>query len=150
MPTEAIEVKFKHGGHRANAGAPVKASTLIARRIKDRITEKLNAQIDPIIDAQIEASIGRMKLNRLDIDRYGNVSSSTSETAPSFQSAKLLLEYSIGKPKESLEIKGQVGIVHLIKSLESKSMDEEDIETIEPESDEDDLEATPAELDTNG
>lgn len=107
------------GGIRVGSGRPISTSTKLSGLIKARMLEKLYAKIDPVIDAQIEAAAGRIKLTNLTTDASGRESISISEQAPSTPAAKLLFENTIGKPKDTIEHKGGMGIVHLIKTLEA-------------------------------
>lgn len=121
---ETVEIRVtKSGGKREGAGRPVTTTHKITHLLKQRMTEKLWARIDPILDAHIETAIGNWKVTKTMTDIKGNISTVEEEVAPSHQSAKLLLEYVLPKPEQKIEHSGGIGIVHLIKNLESGNTD---------------------------
>ncbi|MFA6404603.1 MAG: hypothetical protein WCW03_01220 [Candidatus Paceibacterota bacterium] len=71
------------GGKREGAGRPLATKTLLTQRINEEITKRVHEQIGPMIDAQIKTVLAEK--------------SNTS-------AFKMLLEYSVGKPKETIEL----------------------------------------------
>ena len=73
------------GGKRPGAGRPVATKTLLTQRINEEITKRVHEQIGPMIDAQIRSVLAK-KSNTTGF--------------------KTLLEYSVGKPKETIGLEG--------------------------------------------
>ena len=71
------------GGRREGAGRPLATKTLLTQRINDEITKRVHEQIGPMIDAQIKSVLAEK----------------SNTTA-----FRILLEYAVGKPKETIEI----------------------------------------------
>ncbi len=115
VETQGYKDKEKKG-----VGRPISTTTKITALIKARIAERLYAKIDPVIDAMIETASGRTKLTTLVTDEKGNERITVQDTIPNSAAARLLLEHTVGKPKDTIEHKGAIGIVAMIKSLEGK------------------------------
>ena len=71
------------GGTREGAGRPLATKTLLTQRINEEIAKRVHEQIGPMIDAQIRSVLA----------------DKSNTTA-----FKILLEYSVGKPKETVEL----------------------------------------------
>jgi hypothetical protein len=99
---------------KAKRGRPVATKTLLTQMMRERIAQKIAEKLDPIIDAQISAAIGNLVLTRTDFKGRKSV----SELAPDTNAARLLFEHSIGKPKETIQYQGAIGIVALVAQLE--------------------------------
>lgn len=90
------------------------SKTLITQMIRERMVQKIVEKLDPILDAQIQAAIGSLKLTRTDFQGRQSI----SELAPDTNAARLLFEHTIGKPKETIQHQGGIGIVELVAQLE--------------------------------
>lgn len=75
-------------------------------KISERIVEKVSANLDNMIDAQIESATGQSMLG-------------DKQLPPNPNSFKALMEYTVSKAPEKKDIRVAVGITHLITSLEN-------------------------------
>ena len=108
MPTtKGLEVKSKRG-------RPLATKTLITQKVRERIAARVAEQIDPILDGLINAAIGKIALEKT--DTKGRVY--YTDVPPDTNAARLLLEHSIGKPKETIQHQGAIGVLALVQSLE--------------------------------
>lgn len=101
-------------------GKTPKLKTLVEAQFKQVLLEKMSKGFPDIVDAMISASTG---FEKDVISKTGELL--TVKDSPDTQAAKLLFEYTLEKPKQSVELKGTVGIVHLIAQLEHGDNDEE-------------------------
>ena len=83
---------------KAKRGRPIATKTLITQKVRERIAQKIAEHLDPMIDAQIQLATKQANTNAF----------------------RFLLEHSIGKPKETIEHQGQMGIVSLVARLEKE------------------------------
>ncbi|MCX6819873.1 MAG: hypothetical protein NT019_01090 [Candidatus Adlerbacteria bacterium] len=86
------------GGARVGAGAPISSRTLETQKIRELMLKRLKPRAKKVFDALIDAA------------ENGDVAAT-----------RLLFEYSLGKPKEQIEHTGNMGILHLISSLEKQT-----------------------------
>ena len=75
------------GGKRKRAGRPLATKTLLTQRINEEIAKRVHEQIGPMIDAQIRSVLA----------------DKSNTTA-----FRILLEYSAGKPKETIELESNI------------------------------------------
>jgi len=83
-------------------GRPIATKTLLTQLIRERIVQKVAEYLDPIIDAQVQAAIKESNTN----------------------AARFLIEHSVGKPKETVEHQGGMGLVALVAELEKGDQEE--------------------------
>lgn len=100
MPKEKNK---NYGGARINAGRPKghKAShTLEALKAREYTIQRINEALDPILTAQIEAAKGLYYI--------GDDGRTIYQKHPDTRTGEYLLNQSIGKPKESIEVIGDI------------------------------------------
>lgn len=94
---------------------PVKGlKRTIQERLRSKMADVVARRSVELFEAQMDAAIGKVVLEKT--NEKGETSYMT--TMPDTQAAKLLLEYTIGKPVEKIEHSGAIGIVALVKQLE--------------------------------
>lgn len=98
---------------------PKTTRTLQAEYIRNKIAERLAQEIEPILEAQIQAAKGTSIQITETPQGVSTVTGRVDVTA-----AKSLFEQVLGRPKETVEHKGNVGLVSLISKLENN--EEED------------------------
>jgi hypothetical protein len=97
---------------------PKTVRTIQAEYIRNKIAERLSEEALAVINAQIEAAKGTAVLTT-----EGPSGVTTSYGKPDVNAAKSLFEQVLGRPKETVEHKGNVGLLSLITKLEN---DEDD------------------------
>jgi len=93
---------------------PKMMHTARAEYIKNHLVERMSEESIEIINAQIEAAKGK-SVQVTDSEKFGVT---TVTGIPNVNAAKLLFEQVLGRPKETHEVKGTVGILNLVMSLE--------------------------------
>lgn len=101
-------------------GKTPKVKTLVEANFKAILAERMSRRFPDIVDAMIDASVG---FEKDVLSKNGDVI--TLKDSPDTQAAKLLFEYTLEKPKQSVELKGTLGIVHLVAQLEHGDTNEE-------------------------
>jgi hypothetical protein len=101
---------------RPKRGRPIATKTLITQKIRERIAQSVAEKLDPILDGLINAAIGNITLEKT--DSRGKVY--YTDVPPDTNAARLLLEHTIGRPKETIQHQGALGIVALIQSLSTE------------------------------
>lgn len=88
---------------------------LVTERLREKMVKKVEERFDQMIDAQLDSAIG------VTTESYDKKSGDLiyNDVAPNHNAAKLLLEYVIEKPSQKIEHQGAIGIVHLIKQLDT-------------------------------
>ena len=100
-------------GLKGRGNKPKTVRTLAADKIRDKIAQALADNIDEILKAQIDAAKG---ISIQTTEAPNGVT--TVYGKPDIQAAKGLIEQAIGRPKETIEHKGNLGIVGIINQLE--------------------------------
>lgn len=102
----------KNGGWRPNIG-PVPRKKMFAEKFNAILEKSVASRMKEMVDAQMDAAIGTKseKYNAKDNSYY------YVDNAPSTQAFNALTDRALGKPKEKIEHVGNIGILHLISSL---------------------------------
>lgn len=98
---------------------PKTVRTIQAEYIRNKIAERLSEEALDIINAQIEAAKG----TAVQITD-GPQGTTTVTGRVDVNAAKSLFEQVLGRPKETVEHKGNVGLLSLISKLEDNEDDE--------------------------
>lgn len=93
----------------------------VAEHLKEVMIEAVKPRFKKMIEAQMDAAIG---ITTEQHDRRTGALYYTDEV-PSAQSAKLIMEYVLDKPKQEVKHTGSMGIVHLVAQLEDGDTTEE-------------------------
>ena len=95
----------QRGGKREGAGRRKAARTIAKEQMREYLIERVRAEMKPIVDAQIALALG-VKVAGED---------GIYEKAPDKDAIKYLLDQTIGKARESLDLKhsGVVAVSHL-------------------------------------
>jgi hypothetical protein len=97
-------------------GRPIATKTLVTQMVRTHLVQRIAEEFDPIVDSLIQAAIGGILITRTNSSGRKTV----SITKPDVSAARLLFEYAIGKPKETIEHHGGTGIVALIAELNGR------------------------------
>ena len=111
MESTALK-KNTWGGARLGAGAPISSRTLEAQKIRELMLKHLEPRAKELFDSLIESAVG-LHVDKETVGRKGFVYSKT----PNVAAARLLLEYTLGKPKEQDEHIGNLSLFQLIAGL---------------------------------
>ena len=90
-----------HGGKRENAGRKMGYRAIQAERAREFLIKRIADELEPIVTAQIEAAKGIYYLDENDNTIYTK--------KPDLKAGEFLLNQSVGKPKESIEMSGKDG-----------------------------------------
>lgn len=113
------------GGSRPNSGKKPVLSSKYVQRMRQLMARKLDKELDEILTAQIDLAKGVATSEKVTKD--GDVVE--VRESPDTNAARLLFEFTLGKPKETIQHTGGIGILHLVKQLEEG--DEEEDETLD-------------------
>jgi hypothetical protein len=116
MGSTALQ-KHTWGGARIGAGAPVSSRTLETQRMREMMLKRLKPRVKELFDALMDSAIGLRVTKEAD----GGDKEFVYSKAPDVGAAKLLLEYTLGKPKEQIEHAGGMSLFHLVSSLEEQT-----------------------------
>lgn len=109
----------KRGGKREGAGRPKGMSAIISERARSFALEKIEKELEPIIDASIALAKG-IYVEGEDGKVY--------KQKPDTQAIKHLVDQIIGKAKESVDLNhsGKIGLADLLSksALDKKKTDE--------------------------
>ena len=92
------------GGRREGAGRKKGSKTLLAEKMREKLVERVNKEFTPIINGQIEKAKG---IYYEKITSEGDIKIYKKE--PDNKAAEYLLNQSIGRPKETMELSGKDG-----------------------------------------
>lgn len=103
------------GGARRGSGrkkGKLDPKTIEKHKMRDYLIQRVASEFGPIMDAQIELAKGVRVAKEITMnDEEGNEISSTVivyQKPPDREAAKMLIDQSIGKAKESVELSGHV------------------------------------------
>ncbi len=108
----AVLKKNTWGGARAGAGAPMSPRTLETQKMRELMLKQLKPRAKELFDALIDSAIGLRVVKEVD----GGEEFVYSK-APDVNAARLLLEHTVGKPKETVQHQGGLSVLALIRSL---------------------------------
>lgn len=101
IPTSTFSPRRNGRNNKIVPPTPKSMRTLHAEAIREKIARMAAENMDSMVQAQINIA-------------------SNEKLAYSPSAFKGLLEHSIGRPTESIELKGRIGIVQLIKNLDNE------------------------------
>jgi hypothetical protein len=101
-------------------GKTPKVKTLVEANFREMLANSMSINFPDIITAQVSLAKGFQHTKEMP---DGTLINKTE--LPDVQAAKLLFEYTMEKPKQTIEHKGTVGIVALVAQLENGDNDED-------------------------
>jgi len=109
---------YKTTNHKG--GRPKSNATILAQKMRLELVKRVKKEFKPLVDAQIDAAKGfyEKRVVKLPgghtIDKYYLIK-------PDVSAAKNLIDQAIGKPKDSIELSGEVKtITELVASLDKQ------------------------------
>lgn len=94
-------------------GRPPSVKTMVDNELKEVMLAVVQPRFKEIIEAQVEAAVGFKKTV---LSKSGEVV--VTQENPDVQAARLVLEYTMEKPKQTLEHQGSVNLIALVAQLE--------------------------------
>lgn len=101
MPGTSAKLNGKKGGRPKGS---VGTHTLDASEMRKRIIETVNQNLQPLMEAKMDLALGH---NFAHMDEKGNLVK-VYKKSPDSNSIQYLLNQSVGKPKETMEIQSEV------------------------------------------
>lgn len=95
------------------AGAPIASRTLETQQMRELMLKRLKPRVKELFDALFDSAIG-VSITK----ESGGGEEFVYSKAPDVGAARLLLEYTLGKPKEQVEHAGSMSLFHIVSSLE--------------------------------
>ena len=115
MESTALQ-KHTWGGARLGAGAPISSRTLETQKMRELMIKSLKPRAKEMFNSLIESAIGVRV-----IKEDSNGEEFVYSKAPDVGAARLLLEYTLGKPKDQVEHIGGMSLFHIVSSLERQN-----------------------------
>jgi hypothetical protein len=93
-------------------GRPTSTATLRTQKIREFMLKRFEKDAVEVYDALYRSAVG---IEIEDVDKDGETFYYSK--APDVNAARLLLEHTIGKPKEQIEHTGAMSLFHIIQQL---------------------------------
>jgi len=87
-------------------GRPKSTATIKAQKMREKLVNEVNKELQPILTAQLEAAKG-LYYEKIDLDGVIRI----YKEKPDINAARYLLDQAIGKAKESVELSGGIGLL---------------------------------------
>ena len=104
-------------GNSLSPGRPKSIATIAGERMRNALAVMVEKEFKPIVLGQIDAAKGIVVEEEVTL-KDGTKVPRYYKRAPDGQAVKLLIEHSIGRPKEQIDLKANVSIIELVMNLE--------------------------------
>ena|SRR3990167_5659531 len=102
-------------------GRPKSNATLMAMKMREELVKRVKKEFKPILLAQIDSAKG-LAVHKAVTTSSGRVVDHYYDRVPHLDSSKYLLDQALGRPKESLELSGEVKtIAEVVSELDEET-----------------------------